>query len=371
MGSDPTRPEALPYVPGTRLGDLVLAGQQNVGQGSVVVLGDATGLCNDGIPFSYTFLGPLLASLSEKATTPLLWWRQLLALVSAAIAIGLLFHRFQPLRLAAAALVLALALVACDRVNDTTRQLLPASVRSTAFSQNPDETPRKGGTTSARPLIYVDGSHLEAMGKDPWRDDGIGRFMRMLADSGYLPLVAPDLGATRLDAAKMLVSVAPGRKFNASENAAVTDFVERGGNFLCMTGSPDAEPSRPLLDELKLNIEPIPLPPWKNLRETEPLGAMSRSFDGPSGQSQTVKFFAAWPVSGEPGGNRWPPNDLARKPVIAGNRVREGQAFLLGDSQFALHKAFVPPSDPTAETTPQNALFWETTLRAWLGPPGN
>ena len=61
LGSDPNRLEpetspprlaALPYSPGSRLGNLVLAAQQNIGRGTVVALGEAACLSNDGIPFS-------------------------------------------------------------------------------------------------------------------------------------------------------------------------------------------------------------------------------------------------------------------------------------------------------------------------------
>jgi hypothetical protein len=358
LGSDPIRGEALSYAPGNRLGDLVLAAERNFGQGRIVVLGDATCLSNDGIPFSYTFCGPLLASLADKAATPLAWWRQILAIAAAIAAAALLFRRFDPLSLAAAAAVLATAVIVCDRLNDVTMQILPTAAKN-----------------GARPIIYVDGSHLEAMGKDPWRDDGIGRFTRVLAEAGYLPLLAPDLSPARLAGAKMVISIAPGRQFGRDEIDVVKAYVEHGGNFLCMTGSPDAGPSQPLLDALNLHIAPMPLPPSINSPETEPLGAMAHEFDVPptvaqlpSWQNQWMRFHAAWPVaqSGMAAGTTWPGNPV----VIAGKRVGEGQAFLLGDSQFALQKGITPPS-VAGDPVPQNALFWQTTLRSWLRRPAN
>ncbi len=358
LGSDPMRGEALSYSPGSRLGDLVLAAERNFGQGSVVALGDATCLSNDGIPFSYTFCGPLLASLADKTATPLAWWRQLIAFAAAVAAVVLLFRCFDPLPLAAAALVLAMAVIACDRLNDATPQLLPSAAKS-----------------SQRPVIYVDGSHLEGMSKDPWRDDGTGHFMRVLAEADYLPLLAPDLSPERLAGAKMVISVAPGQQFRGSEIEVVKAYIERGGNFLCMTGSPDAGPSRPLLDALNLQIAAMPLPPSINSPETEPLGAMAHEFDVPpdvarlpSGQNQFMRFHSAWPValSAMAAGTTWPGNPI----VIAGNRLENGQAFLLGDSQFALQNGIRPPS-VEGDPVPQNALFWQTTLRSWLRRPAN
>ena len=70
--------------------------------------------------------------------TPLAWWRQALAIATAAAAVALLFRRFDPRRLALAAIVLALAAVGCNAINDATAMLLPVAARQ-----------------AARPVIYV------------------------------------------------------------------------------------------------------------------------------------------------------------------------------------------------------------------------
>jgi hypothetical protein len=356
LGTDADRLDALPYSPGNRLGDLVLAAQQHVGKGTVVVL-DAACLSNDGIPFSYTFTGPLLSALAANDATPLAVWRQLLGAAAAAAGLGLLFFRLEPLQagrygaqagrldyalpVAVASLVLALTVMICHRLSDASSGLLPA-----------------GNKAAFKPVIYVDGSHLEAMGKDPWGENGIGRLMRVLADNGYLPLVAPDLAPQRLNPAAMLISIAPARVFRSDECAAVHDFVEQGGFFLSMVGAPDAEPSRPLLDRLKLHVDPTPLPPSVRKRETEWLGRF-RYPEGKKEQAE-VEFYAAWPVSSAPGGETWP-KDNPSGPVIAGNPIGKGQAFILGDSAFALKKNF--------DTFPRNATFWRNMLVNWLGHP--
>jgi len=175
----------------------------------------------------------------------------------------------------------------------------------------------------------------------------------VLAHNDYLPLVAPDLSPDRLKKAAMLISIAPARAFSSDEIATVRDFVEQGGFFLSMVGSPDAEPSRALLEKLKLDVPPMPVPPWVQGRETTPLGP----FRYPS-EKAAVEFYAAWPVSGAPGGETWPP-DNPLGPVIAGNPIGKGQAFILGDTAFALKKNF--------ESFPPNANFWRSLLKNWLG----
>ncbi|MGO9108557.1 MAG: hypothetical protein ACLP9L_04925 [Thermoguttaceae bacterium] len=334
LGTDPERPESLSYTPGNHLGDLVLAAQQNVGRGTVVVLGAAACLSNDGIPFSYTFIGPLLSALAANHPAPLVWWRQLLGVMAAGAAIVLLFRRFEPLRVAAAGIALALAVIACSLLNNASAELLPA-----------------GTKTAAQPIVYVDGSHLEAMGKDPWGENGIGRLMRVLADSNCLPLVAPDLSPDRLKQAAMLVSIAPARAFSSGEIAAVSEFVADGGFFLSTVGSPEAEPSRALLENFDLHVQPMPVPPWVDARETTPLGWF-RYPNAELGQP-IAEFYAAWPVSGAPGAETW------SKPVIVGTVVQRGRAYLIGDTAFALNKNF--------DSSSPNATFWRSQLKVWLG----
>ena len=96
--------------------------------------------------------------------------------------------------------------------------------------QRPNCCPR-ATKTAARPIIYVDGSHLEAMGKDPWGENGIGRFMRVLAHNGYLPLVAPDLAPERLNRAAMLISIAPAQGLQPRRNRRRAR-IRRAGRFL-------------------------------------------------------------------------------------------------------------------------------------------
>ncbi len=338
VGTDPDRPEPLAYTPGNHLGDLVLAAQQNIGQGTVVVLGAAACLSNDGIPFSYTFTGPLLSALAANQPTPLVWWRQLLGVAAAGAAIVVLFRRIDMAGVAVAAVAVTLTLLACRQFNNVAAQLLPS-----------------GTSAAAQPVIYVDGSHLEGMGKDPWGENGIGRFMRVLAGNGYLPLVAPDVSLERLKKAAMLISIAPGKAFGSGEIAAVDQFVKEGGFLLSMVGSPDAGPSQALLQSCGLVVPPVPVPPWVNQLETTPDG----NFQYPRGQSAMVEFYASWPAFSTQGGELWPKDEPDKRPVIAGNRIGQGQAFVIGDSAFALKKNF--------ELFAPNPDFWRSQLQTWLG----
>jgi hypothetical protein len=338
VGNDPDRPIPLAYTAGNHLGDLVLAAQQNVGRGTVVALGSAACLSNDGIPFSYTFIGPLLSTLAANHPTPLVWWRQWLGLIAASAAIVLLFRPIELWPMAAAEIALALAVIACTWFNNERAELLPAGTKASAY-----------------PIIYVDGSHTEAMGNDPWDENGIGRLMRVLAASNYLPLVAPDLSIDRLNLSAMLISIAPGRAFSSGEISAVHEFVAQGGFFLSTVGSPDAGPSQALLEKFEFQVPPMPIPPSTPAREPTPLGRFW--YPSPEPGQAFAEFYAAWPVSGRPGAETW------TKPVIVGTLVERGQAYVIGDSAFALNKNF-DPSSP-------NAIFWRARLAEWIGHPAS
>ncbi len=354
-GSDPDRPGSLDYQPGNHLGDLVLAAQQDLGRGSIVALGDARCLCNDRIPFSYMFVGRLLGSLAMKSPSPQVWWRQILGLATGIAAIGFLFQRLEVPRLAAVAVLVAAAIVVCTLIDDATARMLPEGTSRVLAD---------GTQTTDRPVAYIDASHLEAMGSDPWCDDGVATLGRVLTHNGYLPLLAPDISADRLNGAGLLFTVAPGKAFSSVEREVIHEFVRAGGYFFNMTGSPDSGPSRQLLQEFDLHIDPMPVPPTEKIREPEPLGRVWRNINSPFGNTANVEFYAAWPVAHGPDATDiWKPDASDKKAVIVGRRDGTGTAVLIGDTCFALNKNF--------DSTPENAIYWQVLLANLTGrmPP--
>ena len=138
-------------------------------------------------------------------------------------------------------------------------------------------------------------------------------------------------------------------------------------------------PASRLLEKLNLQIAPDAVPPgstpqkpsrWGRLVMT--LKCLATKPTRRPAQVEMMRFHAPWPValSGIAGGITWPEDAPDGKRVIVGNPLNQGQAFLLGDSQFALQKGLTPPS-VEGDPVPQNALFWQTTLRSWLRRPAN
>ncbi len=102
--------------------------------------------------------------------------------------------------------------------------------------------------------------------------------MRTLMRQGYLPLLAPELTAERLERAGLLISIAPAREFSDRERSIVHQFVTGGGTFICMVGAEEARASAPLLAEFNFTVPRSPVPPGNEAREPEPLGFVEQVF---------------------------------------------------------------------------------------------
>jgi hypothetical protein len=268
---------------GEKLGDLVLAAEERMGRGTVVVLADATGLKNEGISGAYPFVGGLLKYLAGPSGTPQDGWRQFLALALCLALVVLLIRRPDPTVTATVALILAIVLGGCRVISHSRGRVLPDGRRNQPFNN----------------IAYIDDSHLGAHSDISWAFDGIGSFSLNLMRNGYLPLMAPDLKEDRLERAGLLVSIGPARAYSTAERRAVAAFVDAGGTFICMAGGDRAEAARSLLADFGLivprtpgqpgNVEPKPMGPFPPVDHPVP-------GEGPL----QVSFFAAWPVQGPP-----------------------------------------------------------------------
>ena len=279
-GSDAAAGATARYSPGDKLGDLVLAAEQRVGRGRVVVLGDAACLDDNMLVGAYPFAGRLLAYLAAKTGSPQALLRQLLGLAAMACLVALLLWRPDTIRLMVAVVVLAATISCCAAASNSSRDLLP-----------------EGRPDSAHPVAYIDASHTGPESSDPAREDGLGQLARTLMRNGYLPLETSDIGAKRLERAALLISMAPARQFSAAERKAVRGFVEGGGTFISMVGAQEAAASRPLLADFDLRIPLSPVPPSEIVRETVPLGRFRQLYGNPV-QKTFAEFYAGWPVEG-------------------------------------------------------------------------
>ena len=116
------------------------------------------------------------------------------------------------------------------------------------------------------------------------------RHRRPAADAdaaGYLPLLAPELTAERLERAGLLISIAPAREFSDRERGTRSiSSSPAAGRSSAWSGAEDARASAPLLAEFNFTVPASPVPPGKEAREPEPLGFVEQMFG--EGQRQPI-----------------------------------------------------------------------------------
>jgi len=355
-GSDAVKQKSIQYEEGRPLGDIVLAAEEKLGQGRIVVLGDMSCLNNERLSCSYEFAGRLLGYLTHRCSTPQALWRQMLAIAAIVLLLGLLMKKADPLRVALTCVFLAAALILFTSNSYNAGMVLP---------DGRDKTPNN--------LAYIDTSHLEAFSSDLWNDYGIAGFTRVLMRNGFLPLRLPELTADRLDRAGLLVSMAPARRFTAEELATVHRFVEQGGVFLCLVGAEESRPIAALLDEYQLKVTPSPVQPGEEIRESEPLGAFRQLYGESGGSKHYVNIYAGWPLKIEKGNATvflyWADQNN-EAPVMAGVQIGSGMAAVIADTNFAINQNL----ESSVNEFPDNIKFWRwflsriTGSEAWNPP---
>ena len=352
------------YDPGERLGDVCLAAEQTLGEGKVIVFGDTSSLTNGIAIGDYKFLSALLAYLVDSSSAPA-WWRAVLALLAAAVAVAALALAPGPRRVGIVAAAGAVALLVCTAVTYRANVTLP------------DGRPKEPNN-----LAYIDASHLEAYSEEALRDDGTMGLELTLMRNGFLTLSLAEFDAEALARAGLLVSIAPSRPFSRSERRTVRDFVAGGGVFICTAGYDASEAVAPLLAEFGLRIG-HPLGPD---HEPPPLGHFKSPYVTVDGRMHHVRFHAAWPVAEDPSGLIQPPDGQAgevqvyaygRKDtaVILGRRYGKGRVIVVGDTGFAMNKNLEHVDGSPFEGMRENADFWRwflpvvTDRPRWM-PPG-
>jgi hypothetical protein len=227
------------YDPGEKLGDVVLAAEQPLGQGKVICFGDPSMLTNGLTVTCHDYTSRLWAYVAGGGDSPQAPWRQFLGLFMAIVLVGLLIflgaYRCSPTTaeqgniagpsglpaasspsaakvhpligyglstsslavagpVAAATLALAVSLWASAAITRCNWELLPDGLL---------RVDGKGQLTEAddqadNNLAYIDAGHHNADSPESWRDDGLGGLELTLMRSGYLPLLLPEVTERRL-----------------------------------------------------------------------------------------------------------------------------------------------------------------------------
>jgi len=385
------------YDPGEKLGDLVLAAEQPLGKGRVVVFGDTSGLTNGLTVGCHEYTSRLFAYLVTRTGTPQSAWRQVLGVCLAGlfvVGLGLALRLRSPTLIGTGAFVLAVTLVAAQHTTYRQWRVLP-----------------DGRLVQPRPnnLAYVDAALMNLYSREGWRPDGVMGLCLTLMREDFLTLLLPEITADRLESARLLVSVAPGREPTRREREVIKEFVRSGGIYICTVGYDPAGPSRQLLKEFGFQVGPRPWPPTRHqssavlqpvegplggvldrvagrerrkpgpkesagagtanpeLVEPEPLGHFKSPYFNHGDYLAFVRFHAAWPVwyIGPEDERRqvlevthYPPD----KPIIVVRRFGEGLVAVIGDTCFAMNKNLEHEDGSPFEGLRENAWFWRYFL---------
>ncbi|GAG02124.1 unnamed protein product, partial [marine sediment metagenome] len=235
-------------------------------------------LRNEMLAQAYPFVGHLLSSLANKALSPQAPWRQVLGLLALLALAALLAIRPTAWQIILTATVMSASLVSCAAAAYGAGRVLP-----------------DGRAHALNNVAYIDASHLEAYSSDRWANHGIANLMQTLMRHGYLPLLASDLTAERLERAGLLILIAPARKFSPTERDTIKNFVRAGGTCICTVGAEEARVIAPLLVDFGFKVLPSPVPPDEDAFEPWPLGFFQQSF-GETSDMWYVPFYAGWPV---------------------------------------------------------------------------
>jgi hypothetical protein len=336
------------YDAGERLGDVVLAAEQSLGQGKVVVFGDTSSLSNGINIGGHPFTSRLFAYLADHDTRPLAYWRQALGVLAIAALGILLAAGAEPLLLTSVVVSLAICLTVCTGNTHAAWNVVP-----------------DGKHLPGKKLAYIDACHLGHFSRESWRDDGLAGLSLTLMRNGYLTLMLPELTDHRLQGAGLLVSVAPSRPYTLEERASIKRFVEQGGVFICTVGNDRAGPSEPLLSELGFRVGTLQ---WHGNRRDglfEPLGYFKSPYFNNGDRMAYVRFHAAWPISCSDPDAQIIAHYPTDKPLIVARRLGRGRVVVIGDTCFAQNKNLERESGEPFEGMRENADFWRWFL-AWL-----
>ncbi|MGD0518704.1 MAG: DUF4350 domain-containing protein, partial [Thermoguttaceae bacterium] len=338
-GSDAVKQKSPAYQEGLPLGDIVLAAEEPLGRGRIVVLGDVACMNNERLSCSYEFAGRLLGYLANRSSSPQDLWRQMSGIAAMVLLLGLLMKKAEAMRVAITSGVFAAALISCNFYSDIASPVLP---------DGSGQVPNK--------LAYIDTSHIEAFSGNLWDDYGIAGFTRVLMRNGFLPLRLRELTAERLDRAGLLVLTAPGRRFSDDEIALVRRFVEQGGTLICMVGAEEARASATLLEEFQFKVAPSPVGPGENIREPDPLGAFAVSYGRANEPKIVVQFYAAWPLEILTNYYTYIREmiDGQEVPVVARVQIGQGRVMVIADTNFAINRNL----ESITNQYPSHINFW-------------
>ncbi|MDI6807961.1 MAG: hypothetical protein QME66_03120 [Candidatus Eisenbacteria bacterium] len=280
--------------PGEKLGDIPLVAWTKFGKGKILVYGDTSPFQNGALVTAHAYVQRVFGWLTHRRTVDLFPFKVVSIVLISILALALL----SPKALLGAGLLASLAF----------GQLVGRAVT------------RDYATGETAPnLALIDIGHANRFDQLGWYDNSVGGLEYNIMRNGLLPFTVEKLSKEKLGRAKLLVVVAPARKYSNGEIDAVEEFVRGGGRLLMAVGYEESEPSRELLSRFGIEILGIPLAHL----ETEVSG-------------ETIQFNEAWPVHCD--GKCKSVVSKWGYPVVVEKNAGRGRLVVIGDSGFLLGK---------------------------------
>jgi hypothetical protein len=303
------------YNPDEQLGDVVLVADARHGAGKVMVFGDTSGYQN--LSFSKS-LDTVAASLHFLAAEGGWGWGsfgQITGLVWILVA-GLLGAVFAGslIPVVAVALGLGLGSAVLDVVTPAPPPITPV------FAEKEDGFLLSLVLGKEWELAVLDVSHGGHHTLRAWRDKSIGGLQLNLARNGCFLMIRDEFPYRDLNGgAKLLVLLAPTRRYNKAEIDAVEKFVTDGGSVIVSVGFEELHASRDLLGRFGLDVANIPL------------GRVEIPVEG---DTLAVVVKEGWPVHFDQSAPTEVLLSIWDYPVAIKRTVGKGEIVLIGDTHF-------------------------------------
>ncbi|MCB9880778.1 MAG: hypothetical protein H6832_16615 [Planctomycetes bacterium] len=281
---------------GERLGDLVLAAVQEVGDGRVMVVGDTSAFSNGVMTIAWPFVMQAFEWLAGRGGSSASLPREVAALLLLVLAAVITFRSWRGDGVQVGLVVAVGAAIA----------MLRPSPSATHFPQQP---------AGSLPLAVIENAHAPQCSREGVMEEGLSSFTIHLMRDGLLPVHCNEFSSAMIDNAQLVISIAPTDRYREDEVTKLVDFVRAGGRMILSVGMEEEAAAHPLLEAFGFQLEACPLGMTKG--EVEP------GHGSPS-------FISAWPVvgSGEVLARIW------GRSVACMRDVGRGRVAVIGDSRF-------------------------------------
>jgi len=322
------------YRPDERLGNLVLLAQARAGEGKVLVFGDTSTLQNGALLRSRDFARRIFAYLLSpvKETRTQVRTAGLLLIAGAILAWGLSGGATGGLALGAVALFIAAGF---------------CQYRTATFGDGLAYT----WSEATPPRALLDFSHSPRTPLNQTGGDGQWGLQNCLMRSGFLPQAMERWDEGRLYDARILVEIAPAKKFGGQEREAINRFMQGGGLVMLCCGMEEFDGSKSLLKEYGLEPIYVPLGPAELDSTPITLPVIGDTTDRVTENFITLHFHKAWQIEAS--------NPLAEmllslvdtsrteiisRPVVAYVGVGKGGLLYFSDTDFLTNRNLESPS---------------------------